>query len=100
MSAEESNASYPTTTIRVKPATSKLADTPEQIQQLLNAQKEILTVQKENYSNKNDPCYPQLMSYLKCVEAHTDGLAEGDDCMNETNVYKACRTQHKDWKKQ
>ncbi len=59
-----------------------------------------LTVQKENYTNKNDPCYPQLMSYLKCVEAHTDGLAEGDDCMNETSIYKACRTQHKDWKKQ
>jgi hypothetical protein len=47
MSAEESNASYPTTTIRVKPATSKLADTPEQIQQLLNAQKEITELYQE-----------------------------------------------------
>jgi hypothetical protein len=47
MSAEESNASYPTTTIRVKPATSKLADTPEQIQQLLDGQKEITELYQE-----------------------------------------------------
>lgn len=47
MSAEESNASYPTTTIRVKPATSKLADTPEQIQQLLEGQKEITELYQE-----------------------------------------------------
>ena len=47
MSAEESNASYPTTTIRVKPATSKLADTPEQIQSLLEGQKEITELYQE-----------------------------------------------------
>jgi hypothetical protein len=47
MSAEESNASYPTTTIRVKPATSKLADTPEQIQQLLEGQREITELYQE-----------------------------------------------------
>ena len=47
MSAEESNASYPTTTIRVKPATSKLADTSEQIQQLLDGQKEITELYQE-----------------------------------------------------
>ena len=47
MSAEESNASYPTTTIRVKPATTKLADTPEQIQQLLEGQKEITELYQE-----------------------------------------------------
>jgi len=58
MSAEESNASYPTTTIRVKPATSKLADTPEQIQQLLNAQKEIT----ELYSELS---YAELKSVLE-----------------------------------
>lgn len=47
MSAEESNASYPTTTIRVKPATSKLAETPEQIQSLLEGQKEITELYSE-----------------------------------------------------
>lgn len=47
MSAEESNASYPTTTIRVKPAVSKLADSPETIQQLLDGQKEITELYQE-----------------------------------------------------
>jgi hypothetical protein len=47
MSAEESNASYPTTTIRVKPAISKLADSPETIQQLLDGQKEITELYQE-----------------------------------------------------
>jgi hypothetical protein len=47
MSAEESNASYPTTTIRVKPATSKLVDSPETIQQLLDGQKEITELYQE-----------------------------------------------------
>ena len=47
MSAEESNASYPTTAIRVKPATSKLADSPETIQQLLDGQKEITELYQE-----------------------------------------------------
>ena len=47
MSAEESNASYPTTTIRVKPATTKLADSPETIQQLLDGQKEITELYQE-----------------------------------------------------
>ena len=47
MSAEESNASYPTTTIRVKPATTKLADSKETIQQLLDGQKEITELYQE-----------------------------------------------------
>jgi hypothetical protein len=47
MSAEESNASYPTTTIRVKPAVSKLADSTETIQQLLDGQKEITELYQE-----------------------------------------------------
>jgi hypothetical protein len=58
MSAEESNASYPTTTIRVKPATSKLAETPEQIQSLLEGQKEIT----ELYSELS---YAELKSVLE-----------------------------------
>lgn len=47
MSAEESNASYPTTTIRVKPATSKLAESAETIQSLLDGQKEITELYSE-----------------------------------------------------
>ena len=58
MSAEESNASYPTTTIRVKPATTKLAETPEQIQSLLDGQKEIT----ELYSELS---YAELKSVLE-----------------------------------
>jgi hypothetical protein len=58
MSAEESNASYPTTTIRVKPAVSKLADSKETIQQLLDGQKEIT----ELYSELS---YAELKSVLE-----------------------------------
>ena len=58
MSAEESNASYPTTTIRVKPATTKLADSKETIQQLLDGQKEIT----ELYSELS---YAELKSVLE-----------------------------------
>ena len=58
MSAEESNASYPTTTLRVKPAVSKLADSPETIQQLLDGQKEIT----ELYSELS---YAELKSVLE-----------------------------------
>ena len=58
MSAEESNASYPTTTIRVKPATTKLADSAETIQQLLDGQKEIT----ELYSELS---YAELKSVLE-----------------------------------
>ena len=47
MSAEESNASYPTTTIRVKPAPTKLADSAETIEQLLDGQKEITELYQE-----------------------------------------------------
>ena len=46
-SAEESNASYPTTTIRVKPATSKIHSDPETVDQLLNNQREITELYSE-----------------------------------------------------
>ena len=46
-SAEDSNAAYPTTTIRVKPSQSKLAETPEQIQSLLENQKNITELYSE-----------------------------------------------------
>jgi hypothetical protein len=46
-SAEESNAAYPTTTIRVKPSQSKVADTPEAIQSVLENQKDITELYSE-----------------------------------------------------
>jgi hypothetical protein len=46
-SAEESNAAYPTTTIRVKPATSKILDDPQAVTDLLNGQKEITELYSE-----------------------------------------------------
>lgn len=46
-SAEESNAAYPTTTIRVKPATTKLHEDPAMVQQLLENQKEITDLYTE-----------------------------------------------------
>jgi hypothetical protein len=46
-SAEESNASYPTTTIRVKPATTKLHDDPSVVKELLDNQKEITELYSE-----------------------------------------------------
>jgi hypothetical protein len=57
-SAEESNAAYPTTAIRIKPAQTKLAETPEQIEQLLDGQKEIT----ELYSELS---YAELKSVLE-----------------------------------
>ena len=47
VSAEESNAAYPTTTIRVKPSQSKVADTPEAIQSILENQKDITELYSE-----------------------------------------------------
>jgi hypothetical protein len=47
VSAEESNAAYPTTTIRVKPATSKILDDAAQVQQMLDSQKEITELYQE-----------------------------------------------------
>jgi len=57
-SAEESNASYPTTTIRVKPTTTKLHDDPAVVKELLDNQKEIT----ELYSELS---YAELKSILE-----------------------------------
>jgi len=46
-SAEESNAAYPTTAIRIKPATSKLSDDPAVVKQLLENQKNITELYQE-----------------------------------------------------
>ena len=68
-SAEESNASYPTTTIRVKPATSKLHQDPEVLNGLLSNQKEIT----ELYSELS---YAELKTIL---ENWLNPSAKGDD---------------------
>lgn len=47
---------------------------------------------------ESDPCEEQMKNYLKCVESHTKGLSEGDECMEEVNLYKNCRAQQKSTK--
>ena len=47
VSAEESNAAYPTTTIRIKPATSKLSEDANLVQSLLDNQKNITELYQE-----------------------------------------------------
>ena len=47
VSAEESNAAYPTTTIRVKPATSKILENEADVYQMLDSQKEITELYSE-----------------------------------------------------
>ena len=47
VSAEESNAAYPTTTIRVKPSQSKVVETAEGIQSILENQKDITELYSE-----------------------------------------------------
>lgn len=46
-SAPEGGATYPTTTIRVKPNSTKLADDNEKIKALMDSQKEITSIYKE-----------------------------------------------------
>ena len=46
-SAEESNAAYPTTAIRIKPSTSKLSDDPTVVKNLLENQKNITELYQE-----------------------------------------------------
>ena len=72
-SAEESNASYPTTTIRVKPATTKLHTDPQIVENLLENQKEITDLYSElSYAELKTI----LENWLNPSEAKT---AEGDD---------------------
>jgi hypothetical protein len=46
-SAEESNAAYPTTAIRIKPTQTKLSDDPAVVKQLLENQKNITELYQE-----------------------------------------------------
>ena len=87
MSAEESNASYPTTTIRVKPATTKLADSPETIQQLLDGQKEITELYSElsyaelksvleNWLNPSAAVNDEIVEELEAPKPKTQPVAQ------------------------
>ena len=76
VSAEESNAAYPTTTIRVKPATSKILDDAAQVQQMLDSQKEIT----ELYSELS---YAELKGVLENWLNPSAGANGNDNPINE-----------------
>ena len=47
------------------------------------------------YDKLQDPCNTRLEAYLVCVEAKKNGLREGDECLEESEAYKACRAEQK-----
>jgi hypothetical protein len=47
------------------------------------------------YDPSKDKCRPKLDLYLNCVKAKKDGLKEGDECLNEAQLYKFCRKEEK-----
>lgn len=83
-SAEESNAAYPTTTIRVKPSQSKVADTAEGIQSVLENQKDIT----ELYSELS---YAELKGVLENWLNPSAAVAT-DDVVEELEAPKAAPT--------
>ena len=83
VSAEESNAAYPTTTIRVKPAVSKILPEAEAVTELLNAQKDIT----ELYSELS---YAELKSVLENWLNPTAGAnGDSDEVVAELEAPKA-----------
>jgi hypothetical protein len=71
-SAEDSNAAYPTTTIRVKPSQSKLAESADQIQSLLENQKNITELYSElSYSELkgSTPASDEVVEELEAPKA-------------------------------
>lgn len=89
MSAEESNASFPTTTIRVKPTVTKLSDDPATIQSLLENQKEIT----ELYSELS---YAELKGVLENWLNPSATVAVDEDVVEELQAPKAKPTQSHD----
>jgi len=82
-SAEESNAAYPTTTIRVKPATSKILPDAEAVTELLNAQKDIT----ELYSELS---YAELKSVLEnWLNPSAGANGDSDEVVAELEAPKA-----------
>jgi hypothetical protein len=87
VSAEESNAAYPTTTIRVKPATSKILENEADVQQMLDSQKEIT----ELYSELS---YDELKGVLENWLNPSAGSNGSGNPINETlEAPKAAPTQ-------
>jgi hypothetical protein len=80
-SAEESNAAYPTTTIRVRPSQTKLADDAEMVKQLLENQKEITELYQEL-------SYAELKTILENWLNPSAGVEADDDIVEELEAPK------------
>jgi hypothetical protein len=80
-SAEESNAAYPTTTIRVRPSQTKLADDAEMVKQLLENQKEITELYQEL-------SYAELKTILENWLNPSAGGEADDDIVEELEAPK------------
>ncbi len=80
-SAEESNAAYPTTTIRVRPSQTKLADDAETVKQLLENQKEITELYQEL-------SYAELKTILENWLNPSAGGEADDDIVEELEAPK------------
>ena len=79
--AEESNASYPTTTIRVRPSQTKLSDDAETVKQLLENQKEITELYQEL-------SYAELKTILENWLNPSAGGEADDDIVEELEAPK------------
>ena len=47
------------------------------------------------YDVTKDKCAPMLQTYVNCVEGKSRGLKEGDECIDESTIYKQCRAAEK-----
>ncbi len=81
-SAEESNAAYPTTTIRVRPSQTKLSDDAETVKQLLENQKEITELYQEL-------SYAELKTILENWLNPSAGGEADDDIVEELEAPKS-----------
>jgi hypothetical protein len=86
-SAEESNAAYPTTAIRIKPSVTKLSDDPTVVKQLLENQKNITELYQEL-------SYAELKSVLENW-LNPGSAAADDEIVEELEAPKAKATTPK-----
>lgn len=84
-SAEESNAAYPTTTIRVKPAVTKLHEDPTVVKDLLENQKEITELYQEL-------SYAELKSILENWLNPSAPVNGDDELVEQLEAPKAAAT--------
>jgi hypothetical protein len=80
-SAEESNAAYPTTAIRVRPSQTKLSDDSEVVKQLLENQKEITELYQEL-------SYAELKTILENWLNPSAGVGADDEIVEELEAPK------------